>query len=1192
MSPTLEDQIKQLQDTIATMEDQRDSLGDTVVDRSLAPLQEKLDELLALLESRQEPLIDAPAQQRKLVTLLFMDVVGSTSAIAAHLDPEDTLEIMDKALKRLAVPVEDHGGHVTRFMGDGFKAVFGAPIAQENDPEQAVRAGLYILETAMTIAGELAEQWDIEGFQVRVGVNTGLVALGGLTEAADTVMGKAVNLAARLESAAPAGGLLVSHDTYRHIRGVFDVEPWEPILVKGFDEAISIYHILRARPRAFRLYTRGVEGVETRMIGRQTEFKYLQDTLLNAIEEGEGSTVTITGEAGVGKSRLLYEFQNWIELLSDIVRFYEGRGRQGAQGLPYGLLRDLFEFRFQIQDNDVGQVVREKIETGFGEIFGESDEGWMRTHILGQWLGFDFSTSPHLRGVLNDPKQLRNRGLIYLGEYFTVLSELEPVIIFLEDIHWADDSSLDTLNWLGERLHRQKVLIVCAARGSLFERRPYWGEGLPYHRRLQLETLSSRESRQLVGEILRYANQVPDKLRELVVEGSEGNPFYLEELIKMLVEDGVIVIGEEIWHIEPEHLSKVKVPPTLAGVLQARLDGLPPEERLVLQQASVVGRLFWDRIVTYIQTAENGEEEKVPEALTTLRQRELIYRREASAFVGAREYIFKHDILRDVTYESVLKSLRRRYHGLVADWLISHGSERIAEYSGSIAEHLFLANRQEQAGMYLLQAGEAALASYANDEAVCYLSRALELSLSDVQEAPCLTSLGEAQSRLGRREEAIQAFRQGIDLYLKLEDSDKVADLYARLSFISWRVDYQKAWNVCQEGLSRLEGAPNSPGLARLLAEAGRTGLFQSKPDDEVIALCERAIEMAERTGALAVNADARVTIGMLLNEDEAIKQWLEVADFSEINELWPQAIRAHICLGMVYGNLNLDTAVQHDFQAVNISLNIGDKEALFLILGNLGGKLVELGHLNTLESKLNEYFHRSTANESAKQEFIDNWLTRLSYWNGEWIPHLEYCRYRLNEYRLGRSIQIIANYNIDLVDVCLELNRFKSMTDIEEAEAGLHENIEINWHVIPSNYLLVIVFSRQNRITEAHQRLAEVINELDRTISGPNEVYKLRAETELARAEGRWDDAISTCKSLIEIYQESHHNWQHARQLIDLGDAYLGRNDPGDKELAEKAFQQSLDMFTEMPAPGYVKILEERIQAINAENTGSNLSD
>ena len=668
------DERQRIEQAIAAQEGLRATVGDEVVDETISMLREKLDHL------------ETPEKQRKLVTILFADIVGSTN-IVKHLDPEDAMEIMDGSLKRLAIPVEEHGGRVARFMGDGFMSIFGAPLAHENDPEMTVRAGLGILETAQELAIEMETQWGICDFQVRVGVNTGLVALGGMTEAEDTVMGSTVNLAKRVESAAPPGGLLISHNTYRHVRGVFTMRSQEPIEAKGFDEPVAVYLVLQANLRAFRVQTHGVEGVETRMVGRKVELLALQEAFRNAIEGEQTQVVTMVGEAGVGKSRLLYEFDIWIEHLPNKVRFFQGRGMQETQQLPYALLKDVFTFRFQIQEIDSASEVRKKLEGGFGEVLGVDEEGQMRAHIIAQLLGFDISESHYLKGILDDPQQLRDRALMCLGEYFQGISAQAPTVIFLEDIHWGDDSSLDMINHLARRIQEQQLLIVCVARHTLYERRPYWGEGLDYHTQLELRPLSKPKSHGLVKEILKKVDHVPKALQDLVVKGAEGNPFYIEELIKMLVEDDVILTGEEVWHIQPERLAEIEVPDTLTGVLQARLEGLPPEERTTLQHASIVGNIFWDDTVEYISNQSTSTDMQyvlrtTDENLSSLRSRELIYHREESAFTDAAEYTFKHALLRDVTYESVLKRVRRVYHGLVAEWLIQQSEERAGEYTG------------------------------------------------------------------------------------------------------------------------------------------------------------------------------------------------------------------------------------------------------------------------------------------------------------------------------------------------------------------------------------------------------------------------------------------------------------------------------------------------------------------------------
>jgi class 3 adenylate cyclase/tetratricopeptide (TPR) repeat protein len=1186
MNQTLEEQITQLKHTIAEMEAQRPALGDEVVDAALAPLQRKLNELAALLQTQQAQPPSEPALQRKLVSLLFMDIAGST-AIAQHMDPEDVRELFDIALKKLAVPVESHGGHVTRFMGDGFLAVFGAPTAREHDPEQAIRASLEIISTARELAPELKNEWHIADFQVRVGINTGLVALGGLTEAQDTLMGAAVNLAARLESAAPPGGLLISHDTYRHVRGIFDVEPQQPVTARGFDQPVQVYRVMRLKPRAFRTHTRGVEGVETPMIGREGQMKTLQDALLSAIEESEGQLITITGEAGVGKSRLLYEFQNWVELLPPPpVRFFEGRGRQEALGLPYDLLRSLFEFRFQIQDDDPAEVARQKLVDGLLAVFGLEQEGEMRAHILGQLLGFDFSLSPHLRGVLGDAEQLRNRGRSYLAEFFETLSSQAPVLVFLEDIHWADDSSLDTFSWLAERLSRLPMLVVCAARPTLFEQRPYWGEGLAYHRRVDLEPLSRRESRQLVAEIFRLADHLPDELRDLVVEGAEGNPFYLEELVKMLVEDDVIVKGEQTWQVHPQRLAQVEVPPTLAGVLQARLDSLPFEERTVLQQASVVGRQFWDRLVAHIQAAGGGSPQMVPEMLSTLRTREMIYRREGSTFSGSREFSFKHDILREVTYESVLKRLRRSYHSLVADWLINQDQMHSGDHSGLIAQHLLQANRKEQAGEFFLRAGQDALERYANAEAESSFRKALDLISDTPEHATCLEGIGMALDLQGKSEEAVEALRQAIDLQDKPGNYNRMAYLYAHLSRVHFNKSYQKACEACQEGIKRLEGTPDSPGMAKLMAETGRTAFFQIRPFKEVNDLCQQAIRMAEKFNELEVSADARITLALQeMDNNNAQKSKIileQVIAMADENGMLITAQRAHHNLGVILSTLLDPTgSLKHSIQAVVIGEQI--RNNYINTLSNQVEESNKLGNLDDAEIILVEKIPQvDAAPKLEKEQIILLNNARILYARGEWKDALENVRKCIDIILKGESNRIMAHRNVELAIISLELNHFRGQGNLSETETALRCNLDLNYRLHETYCLLCILSAQQASFEQAKDWLLRAENIQFKGGDYIDKISRESAEFELAYAQRYWEETVFVSESYMEFLRDHGYRWGWARRLIDLGDALVGRGQPGDRERAEMKYQQSLEMFTEMGAPGYIEVLNQRLAALD----------
>ncbi|MFC1996711.1 ABC transporter substrate-binding protein, partial [Chloroflexota bacterium] len=352
-------------------------------------------------------------------------------------------------------------------------------------------------------------------------------------------------------------------------------------------------------------------------------------------------------------------------------------------------------------------------------------------------------------------------------------------VIFLEDIHWADDSSLDLLDYLVTVIPDTRLLVVCLGRPPLFERRPSWGEGQEFHTQINLKPLSRRASRALIGEILQKTDDIPTELRDLIVEGAEGNPFYVEELIKMLIDDGVIVQGEDHWRVELDRLADVRVPLTLTGVLQARLDCLITEEKMLLQRASVVGRLFWGAVVAEL-ASDKVEAAQVDKRLDDLRKRELIFRREYSVFEATDEYIFKNALLRDVTYETVLLKQRRLYHRQVAAWIEAAAGERLEEYLGLIAGHYDLAGDQTKAVEYLQRAGDQARLAYAHQEAVEYYRRALVLLKKQGEHrhaARTLMKMGLVHHTAFDYQRSRQAYEQGFDLLRRAEETQPAAQL-------------------------------------------------------------------------------------------------------------------------------------------------------------------------------------------------------------------------------------------------------------------------------------------------------------------------------------------------------------------------------------------------------------------------------
>jgi predicted ATPase/class 3 adenylate cyclase len=750
-------QQQQLEAGIAAMENQRATLGDAVVNASVAALRTQLAALRAGTD-----LAGDEAQALRQVTILFLDVVGST-ALAQRLDPEEVSAVMDGALARGTTIVLARGGKVLQYAGDNILAAFGADEAAEDDAERAVRCGLALLELGRAVGAEVLSACGYRGFGFRVGVHTGAVLLGGGVDKEGTIRGSSVNIAARMEQTAPAGGLRISHDTYTQVRGVFDVEVQEPLAVKGVDTPVRSYLVLRAKLRAFRTTTRGIEGVATRMVGRDAELEALQEAFKRLFAERRLAAVTVVGEAGVGKSRLLYEFASWSEARPEAFYIFRGRATPHTQGQPFGLLRDILAWRFQIADDDTIEAARAKLEAGIIPLFVQDDgadlaEG--HAHVLGHLIGIEYRDSRHVKGILDDPRQIRNRALHTAAQLLRRVSAGDgaPVVLQLEDLHWADNESLDFLNYLAEVNRDAALLILSFARPTLFERRSEWKRTEGIHQRIDVSPLDQDTSRLLADELLKKLQPIPVVLSDMIIGRAEGNPFYMEELVKMLIDQGAIRTVGENWTLDGDKLLALKVPPTLTGVLQARLDGLPRRERHALQLASVIGLNFWDRALGHIEL-------RATEQLPALQGRELVNPKDVNEALGGdlgndvREFAFRQQILHQVTYGTVLKATRRKAHAKAAEWLSQHSGTRAnGLLLGAAARHFELAGDSANAAEHYARAAAQAAATFSHDTALDHTAQALKLAAPD--DIALHWRLRATRERtldmLGRRDEQMQ----------------------------------------------------------------------------------------------------------------------------------------------------------------------------------------------------------------------------------------------------------------------------------------------------------------------------------------------------------------------------------------------------------------------------------------------------
>ena len=943
----LQERIADLKKAIEAQEGMRSVLGDAVVDTTLDVLRDQLGEF-----ERQATQQDAASQaRRKLVTVLFADVSGFT-AFSENRDAEDVANLVNHLWIRADRVIQEYGGHIDKHIGDAVMALWGTETAREDDAERAVRAALKMQETFREGVGSLP-------IHLKVGINSGQVLLSAIgTQGEFTAMGDTVNTASRLVNSANGGDILISHDTYQLVRGVFDVQVQTPITVKGKTEPLQTYVVQRVRPRAFRIGRRGVEGVTTRMVGRESEFRTIQDALEQSVINRRVTVVIVKGDAGLGKSRLIYEFEAWLDSHPTDFYLFKGRADEETMSLPYSLLRDMFSERFQIRDSDTQAEARRKLMKGMAAIIGVGSEE--RAAFIGELLGFDFSETNYVRGIRNDARQIRDRSFSNIAQFFAELTLDSPVVLLLDDIHWADHGSLDLIEYLAKLETNLPVFVLCTARPSLDEAHLNWGDDFPLCATITIRSLDLHASEELVSQILQNVSDLPFDLVETIAKNAEGNPFYLEELIKVLIEDGVIVKGEDVWQIVPQRLTQLRVPATLTGVLQARLDRLPSTESEVLERAAVIGRTFWDAAVAAMQGSESAQVlaggQDVHLALNALRTKELVFSHQPSTFETAQEFIFKHAILREVTYERVLKAKRKLYHRMAADWLIQQSGERIEEYLGLIAQHYELAGDTTHAVEFLERAADQSMRLSAYREALSVAERALTILVSSADTDPAmrarlLLTIGVAHLWLTDHGTATARFEECIALARTIHDRGLESKALARLGRIGLEQGkFEQAEKHLQEGLAIAQQLSDIEVIAYTLAHLGYISHYQGRYADAQ-KYGEESYEFAKLTGDAIAQAFSLNMLAMISVNNHQYERGHEY--HLQAIEICKQAGDRY-GLARAYSNLSELIRIQRKYaeakpytvEGIKLTRELGNRYALPIMLINLVYSQVGLGEI------------------------------------------------------------------------------------------------------------------------------------------------------------------------------------------------------------------------------------------------------
>jgi ABC-type oligopeptide transport system substrate-binding subunit/class 3 adenylate cyclase len=665
-------------------------------------------------------------EERKVVTAVFADIVGST-ALGERLDAEEVKLIVGDAVARMVHAVEEFGGTVKDLAGDGLLALFGAPVAHEDDPERAVRAGLRIAQEIGSYAGEVASAWGVDGFGVRVGVNTGPVVLGpvGAGERVEyAAFGDTVNTAARLQSAADPGTVLVGAETRRVVEPLFDWGAERLVEAKGKAEPVPA--VVADGVRAAVARTRGMAGLHTDLIGRGRELAVGAEAL-DGVLAGAGGILFITGEAGIGKSRLLAELQDRFTDSTPAVgapQWLEGRCVSYGESLPYWPYRDLLRGWLGAGADDPELRVRLTLRRATERLFGD------RAHEVYPYLGasLGLSLEPQAQSRIGElsPEALQYRTFEVFGTLFERLAEDGPVVVALDDLHWADATSIQLTERLLPITERAAVLFVIAQRRE--RDHPSWAtketaaRELPHRvRDISLEALSGDAQHELLHALV-GEHTLPHDLERQVLDDAEGNPFYLEELIGSLVDAGAVARDESSpsgWRFD--HAVPVHVPETVEKVILARIDRLTPACHEVITAASVLGRRFGLPLLEGVSEG-NGT---LRDSLTELQRLDLV--REGRRWPEP-EYRFKHALIQEAAYGTILSERRVRLHRRAAEWLERRSDENAQEeVLGLLAHHWLAAQDEDKAIQYLTQAADRARLEYALDESIGHYRALLPL---------------------------------------------------------------------------------------------------------------------------------------------------------------------------------------------------------------------------------------------------------------------------------------------------------------------------------------------------------------------------------------------------------------------------------------------------------------------------------
>jgi len=767
----------------------------------------------------------AAREERKVVTVFFADLVGFTGR-AEQLDPEDVRAMLSPYYARLRSEIERFGGTVEKFIGDAVMAVFGAPVTHEDDPERAVRAAL----AARDAVQELNEANPSLDLHVRIAVNTGevVVAIDSNPSGGEgMVAGDVVNTASRLQSAAPVDGILVGEATYRATERVIEYTESEAVLAKGKSEPLPVWEAVAARARlGVDVQQRGAAP----LVGRGEELDWLTDGLARTLRERRTQLVTLVGVPGIGKSRLVWELAQAVDADPDLIVYWrQGRSLPYGEGVAFWAVGEMVKAQAGILETDSGEAAEAKLRETLADLIPDAESA--------HWIGSHLRPLVGLTGEGDPSGDRRDEAFAAWRRFFEALAERRPLVLVFEDLHWADDNLLDFVDHLVDWVSEAPLLVIGTARPELLERRPGWGGGKSNAATISLSPLSEEETARLFASLLGQT-VMPADLQAPLLARAGGNPLYAEEYARMVSERGGVAEA---------------LPENVQGIVAARLDALSPEDKALIQNAAVLGKVFWSGALAAMTGLQRWT---VEESLHRLERKEFVRRDRRSSVATETEYVFRHVLVRDVAYGQVPRAERAEKHQRAAEWIEALSTDRedrvemLAHHYLSALEFARAAGQDlgslaDRARLALREAGDRAYNLSAWGAAVHFFEEALELwPADDPDRGMLLFRYGQVVSLHDASEVGVAILEEARDFFLASDACEQAAMAEVSLVDAHWFSGApEKARAHLQRAEDLIEGASASRPKAFVLSQISR---FAMLSDDDA-----RAVEVGRETLAM-----------------------------------------------------------------------------------------------------------------------------------------------------------------------------------------------------------------------------------------------------------------------------------------------------------------------------------------------------